>query len=955
MSYNKFLSMMIILFLSIGYKNSMLAQVNIQEKVILNPKLYLPDESSTEGEYNPLQLVLLGGRDYTYSLTGPGGSISGSGAEGEVIIESIKAINGEYTITITSSCECITSVGWSVTWLDQYGQNKWVSGYQMWFHDPGTKSHTFAFNRPPDPPTEPCDFDFQLSAYELCDTSQYVSIEMELLSNVNCITNPDITLSVQSNLADVIIFNENTQQNCGTSVSIKASVLDQYKIKLRSRYYGDEPDEVSVNIATKNLSKTNSLSVPTFNDLLFFTTELYYSNMAVPGSMTEINALTRSEHCYGIYQNLPPEIKYKAEITKGQNCGTLLHADDETLQGNVLENLSHNDGLLRLFFIANDNLSEVPDKVIIKISTTDPQIESCEATIILDFGHGLVIDFSPPVIGIWEQSSIQIRERKSDGQIVDFPSDQLFNIRITEGEDFGVLYSEPADLYSREFENVTLQGLFFLSDDTIEDTTRVKIYAETYVEADSGGLSCSIQELNVNTSPSEIKENRNVNELKKISVHGEILIVKSGAKLKVEFDKNPIAPGDTANIIIEGLDNSGNPINFPPNQIFYLSLGDGNTYADLYSTATGQSDVYLDGRLNEFQIIAKDTIETDSVFVDVFVATTYETDGVLARILTTDPVNTSISPDRLIRMSIQNKRVNKVFPQLTNKNNSGINYDKNSTSSNETIFGVGRLMIKKEGNCSDAPQCEGDPVPLEFVIKENPNDGLLTKGKNLCPPPTNNGSVNGITAPIPTILQSQIAKIMELCYNTNRDQWQCNFGTITYDFVLDLCWDNIGFNEDHFEFHYVNSINEIPDNDICNAIQDLNDFKQYANPLRRGAYILYELLWKHERSHKRDFKEKYEKAFQEFNNRIKEEFKPTCSEISNLSEIESAARFNVTKIFSEEYEYIEEQHNKESGNDPEDPILKQKWEQKEIHSKIIPDINEIIKLLKEKQPGCNKK
>lgn len=91
------------------------AQTVIREKVELKPSTKEKTIKKTTQEYSPLVITLLGARPYSYTISGPGGSISGSDGGSNIINENIDAVNGDYLITVSSSCECNTSVGVSVT------------------------------------------------------------------------------------------------------------------------------------------------------------------------------------------------------------------------------------------------------------------------------------------------------------------------------------------------------------------------------------------------------------------------------------------------------------------------------------------------------------------------------------------------------------------------------------------------------------------------------------------------------------------------------------------------------------------------------------------------------------------------------------------------------------------------------------------------------------------------
>jgi hypothetical protein len=686
------------IFALVMSNSKLMGQVVIREKVIIKPVPNSDNNLSMEIEYNPLKFSIGGPRGFVYTLSGPEGSISGSGTHAD----SMTAINGQYTITISSLCECNTNVGWLVTWLDPAGNNQWVAGFEMWFGGQVSKSYTFSFNGiPPEPPTEPCDFDFNLDKSEICDTSQLVSMQMYLLSNQNCVTDPDITLSIQSGSVDLEIFNENNNQSCGTTCTFNSADLDQYKLKLNSRFYGSMAEEAVVSISVGDITRKDTLTILPIDNPLHYFMEVDPPNPAniVYGSTTGIYAYTRVELCGGVYEPLPDDIKYSAKIIKGMNYGTLLYAEDSEVQGDILNNLSHNKGLLRLGFSADGDTIEESDTIIVRISTTDTEIEPQEVTLIIGLGSSLVIDFLPPTIRVWESSSILIRERKSDGQILGFPPDQLFNFRITEGTEYASLYSLINDTESYEQQNICQQDLLLFSYDIPGDTARVKIYAETIVDDNSGGGGdTSIKEKKVTKSLKKTDNNKSVNGQIKLSGFGEILIVKTGARLNVSFDKNPIAPGESAKILIEGINDEEVPFNFSPDQTFYLSLGDGTKYGELFSTSTGQIGDFIENAPKEFIFNAKDSIDIDSAYVDVYVMAEYESGDGLGK------ANASVNNRKMNHAS----RIAEKFKAVNgSKEKSLLNKSIGKTSSTSEdnsvdeifyLYGMARLLITKDNN-----------------------------------------------------------------------------------------------------------------------------------------------------------------------------------------------------------------------------------------------------------------
>jgi hypothetical protein len=132
--------------------SNIFSQTIIKERVGIDPVVKL--SSVTTEDYSPIAFQFGGPRPFSFVIESPSGSVSGSnagwGAPPSVI--DVPAINGNYKVTVSSSCECNTNVGYSVTWLDPSGYTNWIAGYEMWFWFGGVKVDSFKFNRIPAPP-----------------------------------------------------------------------------------------------------------------------------------------------------------------------------------------------------------------------------------------------------------------------------------------------------------------------------------------------------------------------------------------------------------------------------------------------------------------------------------------------------------------------------------------------------------------------------------------------------------------------------------------------------------------------------------------------------------------------------------------------------------------------------------------------------------------------------------
>ncbi|MFA3783608.1 hypothetical protein ABRY23_11155 [Melioribacteraceae bacterium 4301-Me] len=275
---------------------------------------------------------------------------------------------------------------------------------------------------------------------------------------------------------------------------------------------------------------------------------------------------------------LNDEVLFTARIVEGSQYGELY---TEKVHGDQIQ--TDNLDVSRGIYFRTEG-SQNPDSVaLVKVEISCDDIVVSPKTVFIEFyvknnlnrPPEMKITFDKNELSPWDSTAIHLQKLTSDGQIVDFPSDQLFNIKIADGTDFGILYSEEEGYYSNEFQYVGQAGLRFYSFDTLEDTTRIKIYAETFEEGGSPATSIigtNLKEKSSSTiKPAFINPGEN-----KISGYGEILIVKSGdLKIKITLTGPneiwPYLPNQT-NGKSRGADRPG----YNPYSSLYIDLTRGN-------------------------------------------------------------------------------------------------------------------------------------------------------------------------------------------------------------------------------------------------------------------------------------------------------------------------------------------------------------------------------------------
>ena len=485
----------------------------------------------------------------------------------------------------------------------------------------------------------------------------------------------------------------------------------------------------------------------------------------------------------------------------------------------------------------------------------------------------------------------------------DLPSSTLFNAKILSGSEYSFLY----DIES-EAEGTELNGL-----------TNYYGWLETLLLVSNGSLPQNEDTVVVEISTTDP-------DIEPLLV--SIPISKPG--MMVEFEPSVIAVGDTANIILKKINEDGTTEDFSPYQLFDTYISAGSQFGTFWVPEAGDTTdeaYYIE---QGFKFIANSQFTGSSVQATITVSTS--------------PVFSSkITSDKKMK-----KAPRTLSTAMMNKTKMP-----RTAQGGGIIWGQGTVTITND-DCSSAPQCDGPPTPLTVTFKENPNS---TFGADICPPikVNQNGTtemVFGITKLVPVTMGKHLTDMtVEACYNKAEDHWQFSFGTVEYDLILDLCQTNIAYGKSHFNYKFVNTVDEISNNDICDAIGDLETAKIYPINYRYGAYIFNPILLAHERSHKAYIENYFKPAFDETNRRIAE-FKPKCSEINNINDAKERGKFWIKQYFFEEHEKVLNRYKQDSG----EGSVKKKyaWEQNSINNAIIPQIENLIVQLCKKDASCSK-
>jgi len=133
--------------------------------------------------------------------------------------------------------------------------------------------------------------------------------------------------------------------------------------------------------------------------------------------------------CSGIF--FPYEVTYNVEIISGNQFGNLIDYFPER-RVQILTGLSHWYGMSAFNYIADGISADSLETVTIRVSTSDPEIPYTDLTLYIK-PSPIYAYTIPEVLGADDTADVIIKKRNPDGTLVDFPSDQTFELAVLDG------------------------------------------------------------------------------------------------------------------------------------------------------------------------------------------------------------------------------------------------------------------------------------------------------------------------------------------------------------------------------------------------------------------------------------------------------------------------------------------------------------------------------------------
>ncbi len=290
-----------------------------------------------------------------------------------------------------------------------------------------------------------------------------------------------INLKIEPRIQGVSFYDSRTGEELGSDITVRINESTKYEIKLNDNYENINGDTVKVVSNIEGIERTDSIIV---SDTHYSLNVIYYEPYIIHGLSNYVVLETRPSSCLNI--PLPPSIKFNVEILEGANLATLLNVMTGE-KGDVLNNIDHYEGRLEFELVGEGDVIDRNDTIRVKASTASPQIEAEELLFIFQ-PPKLVVTFSPEVIAPGDTADVILKKKNDDGTLVDFPQDQLFDVQITAGANYGTIFLPEWGDTTDEAWGVA-QGFKFIAYENISDTTTVQ---STILVKTSAGIAASI-------------------------------------------------------------------------------------------------------------------------------------------------------------------------------------------------------------------------------------------------------------------------------------------------------------------------------------------------------------------------------------------------------------------------------------------------------------------------------
>jgi hypothetical protein len=452
-----------------------------------------------------------------------------------------------------------------------------------------------------------------LSPYLKCDTIPFLPASAL------------IKLSIEPEIDGVSIFYMETGDTVGLSQTVRLDEMMNYYIALLPDYLSDKERYIKVTASYNGYNKSDTLRIPPRN----------YSILTEP-IRVYMNWLNKNIDVFGFLgdweEPLPDTIQYNLKIA-GDNrlIDIVLLSSGE--RGKEFYNIPHDYGYFGFEVVPTSEKPLKDDTLKIKISTTDPKIDTAEVEVIYPVQR-ILVEFNPEIIMPGDTADVILKKIETDGRIVNFPDDQLFDFRIIGGDHYGTVFvpewGDTTDegwyveqgfkfIAATPIENLPVESVLMVKTSGGFASSRLSGKESIKEEYRKSNMANSIenfeaQERNTSgqhkTTIGEVSKSVMISEAdEQLWGIGKILIGESENVfyLHARFEKEKISAGDTVNVIITKVDKDGNESNFPENTQFEVGIKEGCEIGNIL-TSSGATGKFFSSISSPIRFIVADSL-----------------------------------------------------------------------------------------------------------------------------------------------------------------------------------------------------------------------------------------------------------------------------------------------------------------------------------------------------------
>jgi hypothetical protein len=220
---------------------------------------------------------------------------------------------------------------------------------------------------------------------------------------------------------------EYTWDNIGNSFSSLINEINNIIIEFDNPYLGIEDTYIVIQCEWGDKIKTYSIRL---KSSLAAQVEVENDEVTSGGILdVYLQAKNSTGDCDGFFSS--PDVTYSLEIISGNQYGNLINPfTNEKSQS--IGGLEQIDGYSYFFYAADGISADDTVEAVVRISTSEPNFPYLDHTIYIK-PSPIYVQIVPEVLGADDTADVIIKKRNPDGTLVDFPSNQTFELAVLDG------------------------------------------------------------------------------------------------------------------------------------------------------------------------------------------------------------------------------------------------------------------------------------------------------------------------------------------------------------------------------------------------------------------------------------------------------------------------------------------------------------------------------------------